>query len=172
MDDVRLDPEFDPKLALEALTDAGVRFVLIGGLAANLHGSQLVTRDLDICYARDRQNLERLASALRMLQARPRGAPTDVPFRLDALTLEVGDSFTFATDAGSIDCLGTPSGTKGYEALHANALDARVHGVPVRVAAVEDLMRMKRAAGRAKDLLALEELAAVRDEIEDPGSGS
>jgi hypothetical protein len=160
------EPEFDPKTALEALTDLGVRFVVIGGLAANVLGSDLVTTDLDICYARDRDNLERLAEALRTIHARLRGAPDDVPLLLDALTLEAGDSFTFITDVGAVDLLGTPAGTTGYESLDANALDADIEGVPIRVVALEDLIRMKRAAGRPKDRLALENLGALREEIE------
>ncbi len=159
-------PEFDPKLALDTLTDAGVRFVLIGGLAANLHGSLMITRDMDICYARDRTNLERLAEALRTLHARLRGAPENVPVLLDASTFEAGDSFTFVTDAGSLDCLGTPSGTVGFESLEQNALDAKIHGIPIRVVALDDLIRMKRAAGRPKDLTAIQELGALREEIE------
>ena len=139
--------------------------MLIGGLAANLHGSQVVTMDLDICYARERNNLERLVAALRSLHSRLRGAPANVPFQLDAQTLEAGDSFTFITDAGSLGCLGTPAGTQGFESLDANALDAKIHGVPVRVVALADLIRMKRAAGRPKDRLVLEDLGAVREEL-------
>ncbi len=160
------EPQFDPGRALDALTDLGVRFVVIGGIAGNALGSDLITTDLDICYARDRGNLERLTEALRALHARLRGAPEDVPFMLDARTLEAGDSFTFITDAGSLDCLGTPSGTKGFESLNANALDAEIEGVPVRVVALTDLIRMKRAAGRPKDRAALEILGALREEIE------
>jgi hypothetical protein len=94
-----------------------VRFVVIGAFAGRLLGSPSLTRDLDICYARDRENLEALAAALRELHARLRGVHEDVPFRLDAKTLANGDSFTFVTDAGDLDILGTPSGTTGYDEL-------------------------------------------------------
>jgi hypothetical protein len=160
------DPAFDPSLALEALTRFGVRFVLIGGLAANVHGSDSITRDTDICYRRDRENLERLAAALHSLHARLRGAPPDVPFLLDALTLEAGDTFTFVTDAGSLDCLGVPTGTDGYGSLEPNALTADVEGIRVLVVALDDLIRMKRAAGRPKDRVELEILGALREELE------
>ena len=163
------ETQFDAKRALEALTDEGVRFVLIGGLAANMHGSHHVTLDVDICYARDRVNLERLANALRALHARLRGAPPDVPFLLDAHTLEAGDSFTFSTDAGPLDCLATPSGTTGFAALDANAVEAQLHGMKIRVTALDDLIRMKRAAGRPKDRVMLEELGALREETEGRG---
>jgi hypothetical protein len=160
------DAEFRPASALDALLEHRVRFVLIGGLAARLHGSPSVTDDTDVCYARDRVNLERLAAALTDLHARLRGAPLDVPFILDALTLEMGDSFTFETDAGKLDVLATPSGTDGYEELNANAIEVHTDLLTIRVASLDDLIRMKRAAGRPKDRVELEILGALREEIE------
>jgi hypothetical protein len=158
------DPPFDPLAALRALVDHGVRFVLIGGYAGALRGSPVITGDVDVCYARDDENLERLAEALGTLDARLRGAPPALPFRLDARTLRAGDHVTFATAAGPVDILGTPAGTKGFADLDANATDELVDGLTIRVASIEDLIRMKRASGRAKDRIALEWLSAVRDE--------
>lgn len=165
------EPPFDPLTALRILVDRGVRFVLIGGYAGALRGSPVITGDIDICYARDDENLELLAEALRSLDAHLRGAPADVPFLLDARTLRAGDHFTFSTSAGALDILGTPSGTKGFADLDPNASDEVVDGITIRVATIEDLIRMKRAAGRPKDLIALEWLVAVRDEIEGGGEG-
>ena len=159
-------PDFDPVRLITTLQQHGVTFVVIGGLAGNSHGSALATFDLDICYERSPGNLEALARALTSLHARLRGVPADLPFRLDARTLKNGDSFTFTTDAGSIDCLATPSGTAGYPDLARNALEMDVAGVRVLVASLDDLMRMKRAAGRPKDRFALEILGALRDEID------
>jgi hypothetical protein len=164
------EPTFDPLSALGTLLDHGVRFVLIGGYAGALRGSPLITGDVDVCYARDDANLERLVQALRALDARLRGAPEGVPFQLDARALKAGDHFTFSTSAGSLDCLGTPAGTTGFADLDRRATDESVDGLTLRVAALDDLIRMKRAAGRAKDRIALEWLSALRDEIE--GSGS
>ena len=158
------DTSFDPLHALRTLVDHGVRFVLIGGFAGALRGSPVITGDLDICYARDGANLEALASALRALEARLRGAPHDVPFELDAPTLKAGDHFTFATSVGALDCLGTPSGTSGFDDLDAAATTEDIDGLSIRVASIEDLIRMKRAAGRPKDRIALEWLTALRDE--------
>jgi hypothetical protein len=154
---------------LEMLVKHQVRFVLIGGVAANLRGSTTITNDLDVCYARDPDNLERLAKALRELHARLRGAPADVPFKLDPKTLEMGDSFTFVTDVGSVDVLGHPSGIPGgYEELEAAADDIEiVGGITIKVAALDDIIRMKRAVGRPKDLIEVEVLGALRDEIDD-----
>jgi len=159
------EPAFDPLMALGTLLDHDVRFVLIGGFAGALRGSPVITGDVDICYAREDANLERLAEALRALEAHLRGPP-DAPFQLDARTLRAGDHFTFSTSAGALDILGTPSGTSGFADLNSDATDEEVDGLTVRVASVEDLMRMKRAAGRPKDLIALEWLSAVRDEVE------
>jgi len=157
---------FDPALALRTLHAHGVRFVLIGGLAANVLGSPSITYDLDICYARDEANLAALAAALTELGARLRGVRERVPFRLDALTLKRGDSFTFTTRAGSVDVLATPSGTRGYDELEADASEIELAGVEVRVASIDALMRMKRAAARPKDRIELEVLEALKDEIE------
>jgi len=160
------EPPFDPLGALRTLVEHGVRFVLIGGFAAALRGSPVITGDLDICHARDEENLRALAEALRRLGARLRGVEEDVPFRLDAETLGAGDHFTFSTSAGPLDCLGTPSGTDGFADLDASATDEDLDGLVLRVASLDDLIRMKRAAGRPQDLIALEWLSALRDELD------
>jgi hypothetical protein len=153
---------------LEALVGHGVRFVVIGGIGARLRGSTTITNDLDVCYARDDRNLDRLAAALRSMNARLRGAPPDVPFVLDARTLRAGDHLTFLTDFGALDILGTPSGIPGgFEELDRAADEMDLDGFAVRVASIDDLIRMKRAAGRPKDLIEVEVLGALRDEIDD-----
>jgi hypothetical protein len=160
------EPVFDPVAGLRTLVDHDVRFVVIGGFAAALRGSPMMTGDVDICPARHDGNLDRLAEALRSLNARLRGAPADVPFVLDGRTLEAGDHFTFATDTGPIDCLGTPAGTDGFVDLDASASDEDLDGLVVRVASLDDLIRMKRAADRPQDRIAIEWLSALRDELE------
>ncbi len=160
------EPAFDPIAGLGRLVEHDVRFVLIGGYAAALRGSPMMTGDVDICPARDRGNLDRLAEALQSLHARLRGAPADVSFLLDGRSLETGDHFTFATDVGPMDCLGTPAGTDGFADLDASATDVDLEGLVVRVASLDDLIRMKRAAGRPQDRIAVEWLSALRDELE------
>jgi hypothetical protein len=143
-----------------------VRFVLIGGFAGRLWGSNTITNDLDICYARDRPNLEALEVALRELSATLRGAPKEDPFLLNAQTLERGDHFTFETSFGDLDCLGTPAGSKGFQDLVDGSSEMVIDSVRVLVASLPDLIRLKRTAGRPKDLVEVEILSALREEIE------
>jgi hypothetical protein len=155
---------FDPLAALQALTEAGVEFVLIGGVAARLHGSPSLTRDVDICHARDDANLERLGGVLRDLHARLRGVDDDVPFLLDARTLKAGGGFTFTTDVGDIDILAVPAGVAGFDELANSAERVDLDGITVLVSTLDDLIRMKRAAGRPKDRAEVEILSALREE--------
>lgn len=159
---------YDPLGALRTLQRHQVRFVVVGGLAARLWGSPTMTNDTDVCYARDRSNLERMASALSELGATLRGVDDDVAFLLDAQTLARGQNFTFSTTAGSLDILGLPAGVNGFDELAANAARFDLgDGLVVPVCHLDDLIRMKRAAGRPKDRIELEVLAAVREERED-----
>lgn len=158
--------KFVPQRIFEILHRHGVRFVTIGGVAGGLLGSPLVTTDLDICYQREKANLERLAAALRELDAHLRGVDDDVPFLLDAATLKAGDHFTFMTKFGAFDILGTPSGSQGYRDLARRAHEVELGGFTVKVVSLDDLIEMKQAAGRAKDRAAVEILSALRDEIE------
>jgi len=157
--------DFDPIAALQALSDAGVEFVLIGGVAARIHGSPTLTRDVDVCHARDAANLERLSIALQGLHAKLRGVDEDVPFQLDARTLGAGGNFTFVTDVGDIDILAMPSGVDGYEQLARSAVSVDLGDVVAKVCNLDDLITMKRAAARPKDLIEVEVLSALRDEI-------
>jgi hypothetical protein len=158
---------FDPLRLLATLERHGVRFVVVGGIAGRLLGSPTVTRDLDICYARDRANLAKLAAALDELHARLRDVDKNLPFQPDLRTLKAGDSFTLQTDAGDLDIMGTPAGTDGYSDLARTADHTDLGELEVLVASVDDLIRMKRAAGRPKDLIEVEVLGALRDELGD-----
>lgn len=158
---------FRPTIAIETLARHRIEFILIGGIGGRLHGSPTVTNDLDICYARSDENFIKLVAALRELNARVRGVVDDVPFVLDDKTLRAGDHFTFLTDAGAFDCLGTPAGTSGYDDLVRTAVEMDLGGFRVRVASIDDLIRMKLASGRPKDRIEVEVLGALRDTIEE-----
>lgn len=158
--------DFQPEQVIRVLGRHEVRYVIIGGLAAIVHGAPLVTQDVDLCYARDPANLEHLADALREVNAELRGADPGLPFRLDPETLAGGDAFTFTTDVGWIDIMATPAGVAGYDELERSADALELFGHRVLVASIDDLIRMKRAAGRPKDLLALEEIGALREELD------
>ncbi|MGH9293007.1 MAG: hypothetical protein ACRD0B_02340 [Acidimicrobiales bacterium] len=159
--------EFDPIKTLATLLRHGVSFVVIGGVAGRLWGSPTVTTDVGVCYDRARPNLEALASALRELEARLRGVDEDVPFQLDADALATGQNFTFTTRFGPLDVLGMPAEVKDYHELAVNSRQFDLgDDVVVAVCDLDDLMRMKRAAGRAKDRIELEVLGAVSEERE------
>lgn len=156
---------FDPIGALATLQRHAVEFVVIGGVAGRLWGSPTMTNDVDISYARDRANLEHLATALRELGARLRGVDDDVPFQLDAVTLANGQNFTFTTNLGPLDILGLPAGIRDFRELAVNAATFDLgDGVTVKVCDLDDLIRMKRAAGRPKDRIEVEVLSAVSEE--------
>jgi hypothetical protein len=162
------EPEFDPAPILEALQRHGVDFVVVGGLAGLAHGSRYPTNDTDVAYERGRENLERLAAALRELRATLRGAPPDLPFVIDAVSLENGANFTFDTSLGLLDIPGDAAGTPVYESLRAASVEATLFGVRIRVASLDHLIAMKEAAGRPKDLLAASEYRVISDELRRP----
>jgi predicted nucleotidyltransferase len=151
---------------LEALNDAQVRFIVIGGVAGIAHGAARVTLDLDIVYARDDRNLESLASALRPFSPYLRGAPAGLPFVLDAETLRRGLNFTLITDRGDIDLLGEIAGGGGYAELAAHATAIELLGQAVLVLNLRKLIEVKRAAGRPKDFEAIAELELLLAEQE------
>jgi hypothetical protein len=164
-----VDREFRPKPILETLVAHDVDFVLIGGLAGMAHGSAYPSYDVDIAYARDRGNLERLADALVELDATLRGAPPDVPFLLDADTIERGAHFTFDTPYGGLDILTNPDGAPPYDKLVGATGDlAPVEGVMIRVASLDHLIAMKEASNRTKDKLMATEYRTISDELRAP----
>ncbi len=148
---------FRPEDQLAALNRHGVLYILIGGLAATLHGSTARTADSDICPERSAGNLERLASALSELHARIRteGVEGGLPFACDAKFFAQMTVTNLVTDAGDLDVTLEPSGTTGYEDLAKNAVVIDIGGLEVPVAALEDVIRSKEAANRPKDVAAL-----------------
>ncbi len=143
---------------IAALAAAGLRFLIVGGVAMRLQGSAHITDDIDFAVARDPANLEALVRALSPYHPVLRGAPPGLPFFWDVRTLKNIMNITLQTDLGSVDLLGEPAGIGSFEQLWEDATTLELDGLPVRVASIPSLIAMKRAAGRRKDLLHLMEL--------------
>lgn len=161
----------DYVLLLNALASSGVSFVIIGGVAATVHGSARLTSDLDIVYERSRENLTRLVAALSPLEPYLRGAPAGLPFKFDDETLRQGLNFTLTTTAGPLDLLGELSGVGDYRAVYEVSEDVTLFGSEHRCINLDALIVSKRAAGRTKDFEAVAELEMIRDEARDISEG-
>ncbi|WP_157544605.1 hypothetical protein [Nocardioides halotolerans] len=159
---------FDFDRIVEALTDHGVKFVVIGGLAAVAQGSPFPTEDVDVTPEMTRDNLDRLSAALRDLDARIRtdAVPDGLPFDHDGESLGAAGVWNLVTPHGWLDISMVPAGTGGYADLVADARELDIMGIQVRVASLADVIRSKQAANRAKDqrvLPTLREILANRD---------
>lgn len=154
--------EFRPRGLLEHLTRRGVDFVVVGGIAAALHGSERNTNDLDICPAQDTPNLEALGTALIEIEASLRDIDEDVPFVPDARSLAGIEILTLSTSLGPLDILVRPNGSPPYAALRRRATPLELGGpAPVLVASIDDLIAMKRETDRPKDRDDVETLEAL-----------
>jgi hypothetical protein len=149
---------------LAALVDAGVAFIVVGGVAGTAHGAARLTQDLDIVYARDPDNLGRIVAALASHAPYPRGGPPGLPFAFDAQTLRNGGNFTLHTDLGDIDLLADIAGGGGYAALAPFAVTLEAFGRQVNCLGLRRLIEVKRAAGRPKDFEAIAELELLLEE--------
>ncbi len=156
-------PEFDPETVLATFDRHAVRFVVIGGLAASLYGSPHVTFDLDVTPDSSLDNLSRLATALRELDARIRteGVEGGLPFACSAEFLSRVTTLNLTTAAGNVDIAFAPSGTRGYHDLVVRARTLDIRGTRFAVAALEDVIRSKEAADRPKDRVVLPALRAL-----------
>jgi predicted nucleotidyltransferase len=155
-------PAFELGSLLGRLLEARVDFVIVGGVAVVLQASPRFTRDLDICYATASENLERLGGVLLDVGAMLRGVEEDVPFVPDGRTLRQAQMLTLTTREGDIDLLANPEGSPGYGKLRARADRMDLDGLTVAVASIEDMIAMKRAAGRPQDLVDVESLELAR----------
>lgn len=149
---------------LRLLKPQEVRFIVIGGWAAIIHGNARSTNDVDLVYARDADNIRRLVNALKPWNPYLRGAPPGLPFRWDEATVLAGLNFTFTTDRGDIDLLGEVAGRGTYEQLIPFTQEATAFGITCQVVTLERLIQLKRAAGRPKDLQMIAELQALLEE--------
>jgi hypothetical protein len=161
-------PRFQPEAIFRVLSEHQIHYVLIGGVAATLHGSNLRTGDVDICPSRAADNLERLARALRVLRAKIQapGAPDGLPFACDAALLAKVDLLNLVTRYGDFDLTFTPAGTSGYDDLVRGRIEYDLgDGLVVPTAALRDVIRSKEAAGREKDRQHLPTLRRLLEEL-------
>jgi hypothetical protein len=150
---------FDPLAILNALHRRDVSFVVVGGVAGYLFGSNLPCANLDICFASDVENLRHLTAALVEMHAELRGAEST---QVDVQALESDAVLTFKTDFGILHCIRTPVGTDGYDDLRTNVELMEIDGVATQVASLQDLIRMKEVSNRPKDQSALEALRVTQ----------
>jgi hypothetical protein len=154
--------EFRPRGLLEHLTGHSVDFVVVGGIAAVLHGSERNTFDLDICPAQDAANLDSLGTALVEIDAGLRGIDEEIPFAPDGRSLAGIEILTLSTSLGPLDILVRPHGSPPYAALRRRAIQMDVGGpTPVLIASIDDLIAMKRETDRSKDREDVERLEAL-----------
>ena len=148
----------------ELLNRHDVEFIVVGGQAEWLMGSPRMTVDVDVCYRRTPENLQRLADALKTIKPTLRGAPEGLPFVLDAKALEMGNNFTLTTTIGSVDLLGWVEPLGDFEAVAKNAETYTRKGVQFKVISLDDLIRVKEHIRRVKDTESLIQLRSIRDD--------
>jgi len=157
------DRPLDLGRLLVTLADHGVDYVVIGGVATQVHGHRRTTMDLDLTPNPDRENLGRLAAALTELEARPRDpsleqseVPIADPERLSVAAIVP----PLRTRHGQVHILKEPKGARAFDRMREAALVIELDGVEVAIASLDDLIRMKRAAGRPSDL---DDIAALTE---------
>lgn len=146
---------------LRVLSTGQVDFILVGGVAATVHGSARLTQDIDVVYSRQPNNIARLVRALAPLNPYLRGIPAGLPFQWDQRTIEQGLNFTLTTASGDLDLFGQITGGGGYDDLLPHTISVTAFDVELRCLDLESLIRVKRAAGRPKDFEAIAELEAI-----------
>lgn len=158
---------FNSFKAAQLFSEAGVKFVIVGGIAIRSHGGNYITEDLDICYLRTRDNLKKLANVLAPLNPRPRGIDDNLPFIFDWTTLQHGTNFTFKTSLGDIDLLGKVKGIGNYDDLVKESISVDLDGFPTYVLSIPALIIAKEASARPKDEPGLKVLYALKESEEE-----
>ena len=162
------EPDFRPEEILRILNDHEVLYVVIGGMAAVIHGSDIPTTDIDVTPDQSLSNLQRLSAALREMNAKIWTQPEaeGLSFDHDGASLADVQILNLMTDYGRLDVTRTPAGTQGYDDLKRDAMTVDVFGLAVSVASLADVVRSKQAAGRPKDLQFLPTLRRLLDEAQ------
>jgi hypothetical protein len=157
------------KRLIGVLVEGRVDFVIVGGLAATIHGSARLTQDVDVVYDRSDANVSRIVEALQPLDPYLRGAPPGLPFDWSVEAVRRGLNFTLTTAAGDLDLLGEITGGGTYQRLIEHSTVIHLFGYECRCVDLPELIRSKRAAGRPKDLEAVAELEVILEERGEAG---
>ena len=152
-----------PDRLLEALLRAKVDFVIVGGLAAVLHGSTLLTRDLDICIPLGSKSILRLQEAIEVLHPRVRSGADLVPLELDAEQAAAVKNLYVTTDEGRLDCLGLVAGVGDFDSVLRESIEIPLGDSSCRVLGIDALIRAKETMGRSHDLQTVIQLKALRE---------
>ena len=148
---------------LVALTEAGVEFVVVGGVAGGIHGSPFVTNDLDVCYATDHANLTRMVKLIRGCSPYPRGWEDGLTFSFDARTLRTAPVLTLRTSHGDLDLLDRVDGVGSHADALMSSEEVSAFGIRFRVLTLDALIRARRASARPKDLAQIPTLEALAE---------
>ena len=157
----------NPDRLLSRLVAAEIPFVIIGGLAAVLHGSTLLTRDLDICIPLGADRILRLQAALTDLHPRVRAGAAWIPLTLDPAQAAAVRNLYIQTDEGRLDCLGDVAGVGDFSAVLAQSVELTLDAFSCRVLGLDALIRAKEATSRPHDLETLVQLKAIRERLAD-----
>ena len=148
---------------LQRLADSRVDFVVVGGFAGVLHGSAIVTRDLDICAVLTPENVERLRETLKDLNPLHRMTPQRLSFLNVPKPGEPIRNLYLQTDWGIVDILSSISGLGDFASIKANSETFEISGRTCRLISLPDLVKAKEYMGRDKDILAAKELRAIAE---------
>lgn len=158
--------ELDIQAILRELVEGGVEFLLIGGVAVGYHGHVRATKDVDVVPAPDRENLKRLATVLRRLDAQVEGSEDfdegELPDPLDPAALELGGNWVLGTDLGRLDVMQWIGEWELWSKLAPAAVEERIDDLPIKIVGYDDLVELKELAGRPEDLADLERLREAR----------
>jgi predicted nucleotidyltransferase len=150
---------------LKQLNECGVEYVLVGGVAAVVHGSQLVTGDVDVCAPLDEPNLARIVAALLGLQPKFRLTPDRHPLPSETSKLAGFKNLYLETDLGQLDLLSEITGVGTYAEVSMHAISIDLGGITCQVLDLDALIQSKQALGRPRDRQAVIELEAIRQRL-------
>jgi hypothetical protein len=154
----------DDKALLMRLKNAGLDFVIIGGVSVVFHGVPLATFDLDICCPFGEENLKKIETAARDLHPVHRLTANKLPLELTPHLCAELKNLYLQTDLGKLDCLSEVSGIGTFEEVRRQSVVADFTYGQYRFLTLDALIRAKEAAGRERDILAVKELRRIKQQ--------